>query len=255
MLAGAAAGGALGTFNHRSLGVTDEQQAKLMAALKSGGAALGVMADDFEVDPVVAQMAGTGGDVSHYRVEADVAEAITVAAAAQAAASEVVDEAVETSEEVAEAVKSVTVDALDLDDDAAAAVGKIAAVTGLSAGDAAQLYNVGIVKASDFLEVAALPDGRAAISEATGLDQAAVLVGAKRLDLMRVKGVGVKYSALLLASGVDTVPELATRNPANLSAKMAEVDAKEGITEVVPTEEVTADWVGQAKELPRMLYY
>jgi uncharacterized membrane protein/predicted flap endonuclease-1-like 5' DNA nuclease len=255
MLAGAAAGGALGTLNHRSLGVTDEQQAKLMAALKSGGAALGVMADDFEVDPVVAHMAETGGDVSHYQVEVEVAEAITVAAAAQAAASEVVDEVVETSEEVAEAVKAVTVDAADLGDDAAAAVGKIVAVTGLSVDDASRLYNVGIVKASDFLEVAALPDGREAICEATGLDHDTVLYGAKRLDLMRVNGVGVKYSALLLASGVDTVPELATRNPANLSAKMADVDAKKGITEVVPTEEVTADWVGQAKELPRMLYY
>ena len=255
MLAGAAAGGALGALNHRSLGMTDEQNDELMATLKSGGAGLGIMADDFEVDPVIAQLAGAGADVSHYRVEAEVAEAITVAAAAQAAASEVVDEVTDAADEVVEAARSVTMDAPDLDDESAAAVSKIVAATGMSVGEAAKLYDTGIMKASELLEVAALPDGREAISEATGLDQEAVLHSAKRLDLMRVKGVGVKYAALLLASGVDTVPELATRNPANLAAKLDSVNKAEGITESVPSEKETADWVAQAKDMPRMLFY
>ena len=82
-----------------------------------------------------------------------------------------------------------------------------------------------------------------------------ILKSAKKLDLMRVKGVGVKYATLLLAAGVDTVPELATRNAANLAAKCAEVNKAEQIVVDAPTEAVVADWVSQAKELPRMLYY
>ena len=96
---------------------------------------------------------------------------------------------------------------------------------------------------------------RRAISEATGLAPEVVLYNAKKLDLMRVDGVGQKYATLLLAAGVDTVPELATRNAANLTKKCAEVNEAEGIVEDLPSEESVSDWVGQAKDLPRMLFY
>jgi len=249
MLVGAAAGGALGSFNHRSLGMTDEQKDKMVSALKSGGAGLGVMADDFEVDPVINQMKESGGDVSHYLVDTEAAKAITDAAAAQAAASKTIDEAVEAAQDVVS-------DAVDSASDAtSAAVAKLAAVTGLSTADASKIYDTGSVKASNFLERAATPDGRAELVEETGLNADQVLAGAKRLDLMRVKGVGAKYSALLLAAGVDTVPELATRNAANLVAKMTEVNDAQGITDTVPSEEVVAEWVAQAKDLPRMIAY
>ncbi|MFN2122605.1 MAG: DUF4332 domain-containing protein [Candidatus Promineifilaceae bacterium] len=249
MLVGAAAGGTVGSFNHRSLGMTDEQRDKMVKALKDGGAGLGVMADDFEVDPVIAEMKEAGGDVSHYQVDTEAAKAITDAAAAQIAATKTIDDAVDAAQDEVS-------DAVDAAGDAtSAAVAKLAAVTGLSTADATAVYKSGSVKASEFLQQAATPDGRAALVEETGLDADAVLAGAKRLDLMRVKGVGAKYSALLLASGVDTVPELATRNPANLAAKMTQVNDAQGITDTVPSEEVTADWVAQAKELPRMLYY
>ncbi len=238
MALGAAAGGALGTLNHRSLGVTDEQQAALMDALKTGGAGLGVMADDFEVEPLKAQLADTGADIGHYVVDAEVAAAITGAAAAQAAASKAVDAAV----------------AVDVDEETAD-VERLAFVTGMGPEAAEAMVNVGIEKPSDVLELAALPDGRAAISEATGLDADVVLASAKKLDLMRVDGVGIKYAALLLAAGVDTVPELATRNAANLTKKCAEVNATDNIVEELPSEEEVSGWVAQAKELPRMLFY
>jgi predicted flap endonuclease-1-like 5' DNA nuclease len=215
------------------------------------------MADDFEVDPVVEQMANSGADVDHYKVQDEVAEVITAAAAAQAAASEAVDEAVDAVAEsdVVEAVKAVTVEVPDLDEESNAAVSKLVAATGMGVAEANSLYNIGVAKASELLELAALPDGRAAIAEATGLDEQVVLYNAKKLDLMRVKGVGVKYATLLLDSGVDTVPELATRNPANLTEKMASVNAADNIVDELPSEKQTADWVAQASELPRMLHY
>ncbi len=44
-------------------------------------------------------------------------------------------------------------------------------------------------------------------------------------DLYRIKGIGKEYAELLEAAGVDTVPELAQRAPANLLEKMAAANA------------------------------
>lgn len=254
MVIGAAAGGALGAFNHKSLGMTDEQHAKLIQALKDGGAALGVMADGFEVQPVIDELAHTGGDINHYLLDMGAASTLTSAAAAQATASQAIDG---TAEEltIAETLHRVALEEKGLDPDSYDAINKLVAVTGMSIDEATAFYNAGIEQPSGVLEVAALPEGRAAISEASGLDPDVVLYYAKKLDLMRVDGIGAKYSALLLASGVDTVPELGTRNATNLAKKMAEVNEAEAIVDELPAEEQVSDWVAQAKELPRMVYY
>jgi hypothetical protein len=259
-IAGAAGGGGLGALNHKSVGMTDADRAKMIDNLKQGGAAVAVMADDFEVAALQDKMADLGGTASTFVVPDETADVLTKAAAAQAAASEAVDEAIDESvdevqDAVEEASRAIDVDMPDLDDTAKDAVSKIAAVTGMSAAEAAKFYDAGVEKASGLLEQAATPQGREELAAATGLDTEEVLAQAKKLDLMRVKGVGVKYSSLLLVSGVDTVPELATRNSTNLTAKMAETNEAAGLVEELPSEDQVSDWVDQAKELPRMLYY
>ena len=257
MAAGAAIGGALGTLNHKSLGMTDEQQEKITAALKEGGAGLGVMADDFEVDPVVAKMEETGGNVDHYKLPVEAAEAITAAAAAQAAASEAVDDAADDVEEVdvAEATKAVAVEVPDAAPEKVETISKLAALTGLSAAGVDKLNQAGIEKPSDLMAACATKEGREEVAAATGIDTDSLLHGAKKMDLMRVKGVGAKSSDLLLASGVDTVPELAGRNAENLSKKMHEVNTKEQILKDAPSASTTGHWIDDAKTLPRMIYY
>ena len=84
---------------------------------------------------------------------------------------------------------------------------------------------------------------------------ALILKWANRVDLSRVKGIGEEYSDLLEASGVDTVPELAKRNAANLYAKMLEVNGFERRVRKLPTEAQVAAWVTEAATLPRMLEY
>ena len=71
---------------------------------------------------------------------------------------------------------------------------------------------------------------------------------------MRITGVGEEYSDLLEASGVDTVPELAKRKPANLVAAMAEVNRKKKLVRQLADrgDEVTA-WVAEAKTLPKVV--
>jgi predicted flap endonuclease-1-like 5' DNA nuclease len=74
-------------------------------------------------------------------------------------------------------------------------------------------------------------------------------------DLARAKGIGGVYSDLMEDAGVDTLKELATRNPGNLHEKTVEINSRRNLTERVPTAEMVNDWIGQAKSLPPMLEY
>lgn len=93
--------------------------------------------------------------------------------------------------------------------------------------------------------------GRLALSEACGLDEGRILKFVNHADLMRIKGVGGEYAELLEAAGVDSVPELARRNAANLATAMASVNATKKLVRSVPTEKRISDWVGQAGKLGR----
>ena len=74
-------------------------------------------------------------------------------------------------------------------------------------------------------------------------------------DLYRVRGVGKQFGELLEAAGVDTVPELAQRNPVNLFTKLSEVNAEKKLTGRSPHQSEVESWVTQAKELPRVIEY
>ncbi len=71
--------------------------------------------------------------------------------------------------------------------------------------------------------------------------------------MCRIKGIGGEFAELLEAAGVDTVPELAQRNAENLAAKLAEVNEEKSLTRQVPSATRVAEWVAQAKELPRVV--
>jgi hypothetical protein len=58
---------------------------------------------------------------------------------------------------------------------------------------------------------------------------------------------------LLEAAGVDTVKELARRMPANLAAKMAELNATKKLCKVSPSEVVLAKWIEHAKTLDALM--
>jgi hypothetical protein len=66
---------------------------------------------------------------------------------------------------------------------------------------------------------------------------------------------GSEYAELLEAAGVDTVPELAQRNAANLTAATTAANELKKLTRRVPTEADVKKWVAQAKELPKVLQY
>ena len=256
VLVGAGGGGAVGAMLHKKVGMSDEDREKMAANLRGGGAVLVAMADDFEVAATEAEMVRTGGSVTSYVLPEETKIAVAEAVEAQEEAAEAVDEAVEAvPEETAATEAAVAAEMPDLAPEGAAAVAKIVAATSLSSEDAAKLHEAGIDKPSELLVRAATPQGRKELADTTELSNATILAGVKKMDLMRIHGVGVKHSDLLLAAGVDTVPELAQRNPKNLHATLSAVNADKQIVVDLPKEAEVAEWVASAKAAPRIILY
>lgn len=119
---------------------------------------------------------------------------------------------------------------------------------------AAKLKAEGLTDSDKLLAAAAQPADREALAVRLGIDAKEVLELANRADLARIKGVGKVYSDLLEWAGVDTVAELAQRNPDNLFEKIVSA-ANEHFVQRLPRREDVADWVAQAKVLDRKLFY
>jgi predicted flap endonuclease-1-like 5' DNA nuclease len=99
------------------------------------------------------------------------------------------------------------------------------------------------------------PAARKELAKKLGMEASAVLELANRADVARINGIGGVFSDLLENAGVDTVKELAKRDPANLMAKLTEVNAKKKLAGRLPTVAQVKDWVDQAKALPKLLEY
>jgi predicted flap endonuclease-1-like 5' DNA nuclease len=130
---------------------------------------------------------------------------------------------------------------------------KITDVEGIGPAIGEKLQNAGVSDTDTLLKEAKTPALRKALAGKTGLTDQQVLKFANMVDLYRISGVGSEYAELLEAAGVDTVPELARRKPDNLTAAMAEVNAARHLVRRLPTTTSVAQWVEQAKTLPRML--
>lgn len=128
-------------------------------------------------------------------------------------------------------------------------------VEGIGPVYAEQLGAVGVKTTDDLLERGAKPKGREDLEAATGIGHTLILKWVNRVDLYRVNGIGSEYSDLLEVAGVDTVPELAQRNAANLTETLAEANASRNLVRRLPTLETVTDWIEQAKKLPRVVQY
>lgn len=132
---------------------------------------------------------------------------------------------------------------------------KIEAIEGIGPAYAEKLRAAGISTTEALLRAGATPQGRAELAEKTGIRPDLILAWVNRADLMRVKGVGEEYSDLLEAAGVDTVVELARRNPDNLYEKLVQVNGEKHLVRRLPTREMVAAWIEHAKTLERVVTY
>ncbi len=132
---------------------------------------------------------------------------------------------------------------------------KLINIEGIGEVYAGKLKKAGIETTEALLEKGSTPKGRKELAQATGIGDAWILKWVNRADLFRIKGIGEEYSDLLEAAGVDTVPELAQRNPENLFAKLGEVNAAKKLVRKLPAVSQVSDWIEQAKALPRVMTY
>ena len=126
-------------------------------------------------------------------------------------------------------------------------------IEGIGDIQAKRLSNAGLRNTDDLLESAGSASGRSKLAATTGLSEKQILEWVNRADLMRINGVGTEFSDLLEASGVDTVRELATRVPANLHAKMTEVNDAKKLTRRAPNLNEVERWVAEAKTMKAMV--
>jgi predicted flap endonuclease-1-like 5' DNA nuclease len=104
------------------------------------------------------------------------------------------------------------------------------------------------------LTAASQPKTRAELAKKLGIDTRTLLEIANRADLGRIWGIGALYADLLEFTGVDTVIELRNRNPDNLFEKINQVAAELHVKRP-PLREEVHNWVNQAKQLERAIYY
>jgi uncharacterized membrane protein/predicted flap endonuclease-1-like 5' DNA nuclease len=118
-----------------------------------------------------------------------------------------------------------------------------------------KLRQAGITNVDELLEKGSTVKGRKEIVDATDISDKLLLRWVNMADLYRIKGIGKEYAELLEAAGVDTVPELAQRVPANLQEKMAAANAQKKMVRRLPDLSQVESWVAQAKSLPRVIHY
>lgn len=130
---------------------------------------------------------------------------------------------------------------------------RIDEIEGIGPAYRAKLQEAGVGNTDDLLEKAASKKGRAALAEATGIEEKRILSWVNLADLMRVKGIGKQFAELLHAAGVDTIKELRTRNAANLAKAVADANAERNLAKSVPSESQVAGFIDAAKAMEPMV--
>ena len=132
---------------------------------------------------------------------------------------------------------------------------KLLDVEGIGPVYAQKLKDAGIGSTDTLLKIGSTPKGRQEITEKSGISHSLILEWVNHVDLFRIKGVQEEYSDLLEEAGVDTVPELAQRNPDHLFEALVKTNQEKKLVRKMPTKNQVAGWIEQAKKLPRALFY
>ena len=130
---------------------------------------------------------------------------------------------------------------------------KLLEIEGIGATYAGKLQAAGIETVEALLAKGATPTNRADLAQLTGISPTLILEWINHADLFRINGVAEEYADLLEEAGVDSVPELATRNPENLHQKLAQVNEQKKLVRQVPSAAQVSAWIDQAKTLPRVV--
>ncbi len=132
---------------------------------------------------------------------------------------------------------------------------KLAYIEGIGETYTKKLEEIGISSIEELLEEGKDRKGRKELAEKSGISEKLILKWVNRADLARIKGISTQYADLLEIAGVDTVPELAQRNPQNLYEKIVKINEEKNLVRKLPSLSQIEDWITQAKALPRIITY
>lgn len=132
---------------------------------------------------------------------------------------------------------------------------KLDFVEGIGEVYSQKLSEVGIHTTGKLMVEGVTRTGRQELAEKTGISEHLILKWLNEIDLYRIKGIGSEYADLLETAGVDTVPELAQRNPEHLHQALASTNEEKRLVRQIPSQDQVKDWVEQAKKLPRIIQY
>ena len=128
-------------------------------------------------------------------------------------------------------------------------------IEGIGEKFAEKLRSAGIHTTEALLKKGSTSADRKELAKQIDVSDHQVLEWVNRADLYRIKGVGSEYADLLEAAGVDTVRELAKRQAGNLSENLKMINDEKQKVRDLPTADQVAEWVKQAKSLPRAVEY
>ncbi len=132
---------------------------------------------------------------------------------------------------------------------------QIMAIEGIGPVYAEKLQKAGVSTVEELLEKGATRQGRLDLCEQSGIDHALILRWVNHADLYRINGLAGQYTQLLEAAGVDTVVELARRDPQNLLEKLQAVNQEKNLVNRLPGLAQVEKWIAEAKTLPRVVTY
>ncbi len=125
-------------------------------------------------------------------------------------------------------------------------MGRILDLDYLQPDEAQRLADFGVGSTHRLLLVAAHKKGREDLSRETGIDEERLLHLVHLADMIRVKGIGSEYSALLDGVGVGTLDQLSQREPERLHQDLTHLNDEQQIVRRLPSPEDVAAWVDRA---------
>lgn len=128
-------------------------------------------------------------------------------------------------------------------------------IEGIGETYAAKLELHGIKKTDDLLQKAGTKAGREILAAATKIPESLILTWVNHADLFRINGIAGQTAELLEAAGVDTVKELATRNPESLHTKLIAVNHQYGLSGKVPSAETLDGMITAASKLEQKVFH
>jgi len=113
--------------------------------------------------------------------------------------------------------------------------------------------SAGVMSVGDLLEKGKTPEGRTAIEEGSGLKGDKILTFVNHADMLRVDGINPDFAELLVAAGVDSPVELATRDAANLTGALGTLNDEKRLAPESPSQDQVASWIDASSKLDKVV--